>query len=57
MSKLINIQKLLGCAQSGLGRLLITYGDDKHNKATIETFISTINTFCDQDLKKAINMQ
>jgi hypothetical protein len=54
MASLINIQKLLGGAQTGLGRLLITYGDDKHNKATIETFISTISTFCDQDLKRAI---
>ena len=54
MANLINIQKLLGGAQTGLGRLLITYGDDKHNKATIETFISTISTFCDQDLKRAI---
>lgn len=55
MASLINIQKLLGGAQTGLGRLLITYGDDKHNKATIETFISTISTFCDQDLKRAIS--
>lgn len=55
MSNLINIQKLLGGAQTGLGRLLITYGDDKHNKATIETFISTISAICDQDLKRAIN--
>lgn len=54
MTTLINIQKLLGGAQTGLGRLLITYGGDKHNKATIETFISTISIFCDQDLKKAI---
>lgn len=53
MAILINIQKLLGSAQTGLGRLLITYGDDKHNKATIETFISSISTFCDQDLKRA----
>lgn len=57
LATLINIQKLLGSAQTGLGRLLITYGDDKHNKATIETYIATVNTFCDRDLKKAIDTE
>jgi hypothetical protein len=52
---LINIQQLLGNALTGLGRLATTYGDDKLNLATIETFKSTINVFCDHDLKRAIS--
>lgn len=57
LEKLINIQKLLGNALTGLGRMVTTYGDDKLNLATIETFKSTITVFCDQDLKRAITDQ
>lgn len=52
--KLLNIQTLLRSSLTGLSRISATYGDDKHNLATIETFKSTIQTFCDQDLKKAL---
>lgn len=55
MRKLIKLQGLLRTAAAGLGRLQITYGYDKQNKATIDTFIDTVQVFCDQDLKKAIN--
>ena len=54
LEKLINLQKLLGNALTGLGRLTATYGDDKLNIAMIETFKSTITVFCDHDLKKAL---
>jgi hypothetical protein len=57
LEKLINIQKLLGNALTGLGRMVTTYSDDKLNLATIETFRSTITVFCDQDLKRAIANQ
>lgn len=55
LEKLINIQSLLRNAKTGLGRLSATYSDDKLNLATIETFKSEIETFCDQDLKRAID--
>ena len=57
LEKLINVQKLLGNALTGLGRMVTTYGDDKLNLATIETFKSTITVFCDQDLKRAIAIE
>lgn len=57
LEKLINIQSLLRNALTGLGRMITTYGDDKLNLATIETFRSTITVFCDQDLKKAIKLE
>jgi len=55
MEKLINIQTLLRSALTGLSRISTTYSNDKHNLATIETYKSTIQTFCDHDLKRAIN--
>jgi hypothetical protein len=54
LEKLINLQALLNSAKTGLSRMASTYMGDKHNLATIETFKNTIQTFCDQDLKKAI---
>lgn len=54
MTKLLDLQALLSGSMTGLGRMKSTYGDDKHNRATIETYIARIRTFCDQDLKKAI---
>jgi hypothetical protein len=55
MEKLINLQSLLKSSITGLGRILLTYDDDKYNKATIETYSSKIQTICDQDLKEAID--
>ena len=55
MERLIDMQKLLTSALTGLGRLSITYGDDKLNMATIDNFKSRVTTFCDQDLKNAID--
>ena len=49
------IRVALLTAATGLSRMITTYSDDKHNHATIDTFLSTINIFCDQYLKQAIN--
>ncbi len=54
LEKLINIQSLLRSSLTGLSRISATYSNDKHNMATIETFRTTIQTFCDQDLKRAM---
>jgi hypothetical protein len=54
LEMLISLQSLLKSSLTGLSRISTTYANDKHNLATIETFKSTIVTFCDQDLKKAI---
>ena len=54
LEKLINIQSLLRSSLTGLSRISATYSNDKHNMATVETFRTTIQTFCDQDLKRAI---
>lgn len=54
LKKLIEIQTLLRSSLTGLSRMAITYNDDKHNLATIETYRSTIQNLCDQDLKSAI---
>ncbi|VBB17845.1 hypothetical protein YASMINEVIRUS_308 [Yasminevirus sp. GU-2018] len=54
MTKLLTLQSLLNGSLTGLGRMMTTYGEDKHNRATIETYVTMIRTFCDQDLKKAI---
>jgi hypothetical protein len=53
LNKLINIQSLLTASLTGMGRFANTYSDDKLTSARIETFRSTIQTFCDEDLKKA----
>jgi hypothetical protein len=53
LNKLINIQSLLTSSLTGMGRFASTYSDDKLTSARIETFRSTIQTFCDEDLKKA----
>jgi hypothetical protein len=54
MEKLINMQSLLVSVQTGLSRLSETYSDDKLSRAKIDTIKKTIDTFKDQDLKKAI---
>lgn len=54
LEQLINIQSLLKSATNGLSRIITTYSNDKHNHATIDTYISSINIFCDQYLKQAI---
>ena len=56
MQKLIKLQGLLRTASDGLCRLLITYSDDKQNKAKISTYIDTIRVFCDQDLEKVVKL-
>ncbi len=55
MEKLLGLQSLLNGSQTGLSRLATTYNDDKLNRARIETIQNKIKTFCDLDLKKAIN--
>lgn len=55
LERLLDMQSLLNASLTGLGRMSTTYGDDKLNLATIENFRSTVKTFCDQDLKKAID--
>ena len=55
MEKLVGLQTLLNGALTGLGRLATTYNEDKLNRARIETIQGKIRTFCDLDLKKAIN--
>ena len=55
LEKLINIQTLLTGALTGLGRMATTYNDDKLSRAKIETIATTVKTFCDRDLKSAID--
>lgn len=52
IEQLLRFQGLLNGALSGLGRLCITYCDDKLSKAKIETIQSNIRTFCDIHLKR-----
>jgi hypothetical protein len=54
MQKLLKLQGLLRTAGDGLGRLLITYSDDKQSKAKIGTYIDTIRVFCDQDMEQVV---
>jgi len=54
MEKLVNLQTLLKASKTGLSRLAMTYSSDKLNHAKIETSLSTIDVFCDQDLKQAL---
>jgi hypothetical protein len=56
MQKLIKLQGLLRTAGDGLGRLLITYADDKQSKAKIITYIDAIRVFCDQDMEKVVTL-
>lgn len=54
MEKLLGLQALLNGSLIGLGRLASTYKDDKLNRARLDTIQDKIKTFCDLDLKKAI---
>ena len=51
--KLINLQTLLSAAKTGMSKLATTYRDDKLITAKLETLRSTIERFCDDDLKIA----
>lgn len=55
LERLINIQSLLESTLNGLSRLTETYSNDKLSRAKIETIKKTINTFRDNDLKKALS--
>lgn len=55
MERLVKIQSLLLSALTGLDKLLITYDDDKLNKARIGMIKDKVNAFCDQDLKKSVS--
>lgn len=57
LEKLIRLQSLLKSASIGLGRMILTYKEDKLNLATIETYKASIDDFCDQDIKKIIDLQ
>lgn len=52
LQKLIKFQGDLNCACVGLGRMTITYDDDKQNRAKIETIQREVSTFCNEHLKK-----
>ena len=52
--ELLRLHGLLNSSITGLNRLTVTYGNDKLSRAKIETIVSKIRTFCDMDLKKAI---
>jgi hypothetical protein len=55
MEKLNRFQQLLTQSLIGLGRHTTTYSDDKLSRARIETIQDKVRTFCDLDLKKAID--
>lgn len=55
LEKLIRLQSLLKSSSNGLGRMILTYKEDKRNLATIETYKALIDDFCDQDIKKVLD--
>lgn len=52
--KLMNLHTLIGGSLKGLDRLNMTYSNDERCGAIITTIKKTVNTFCDQTLKKTI---
>jgi hypothetical protein len=54
LQTLIKFHADLNAARSGLGRMAITYSDDKQNHAQIETIQIEVDTFCNEHLKKVI---
>lgn len=51
LKKLIEYQTDLTSACTGLGRMAITYSDDKQHQAQISTIQREVSTFCNEDLK------
>jgi hypothetical protein len=55
VKRLLNTQKLLSGASTGLTKLAATYGEDVLNNSVIEEYKSGVDTFCNQDLEETIS--